>query len=715
MQEETGDLPSSIGSKYHFREKPRLTSTGVSPWLDQDKSGTYDPSQKKVVVPQKRQRQALVEHEQATEGTPKKAKGLSYKQGRRVGQSSMVVFKLSSEKAKTLLEDVQPLSNVDADATNSEFLETDLSNLQHPTRRRSKAVQNLLFEAATPKESSHARGCKACLEIGIPCSLLEEGSTYPCASCVEDECECELILPPSKKEACEACCKARVRCSYKDGGDHSLTCERCQVHGSLCVVRSDNAESSSSGSSKVHTRFVPTAERPFLSCYPCRKAKKKCPLTSSTGPPCKSCAINGFACTFEAINRDDKRLRTANEEAAETLLARETFYSTEKASESERGNSLPLKDLKETPALNQRTDHLSASQRTVHVSPTIEPSQNQLWKEGEGNGTSLSSVTLEGLSPQATGSAEALTQSSFNHLPDEDTRSAIPMLGHSNYVYPAPQTPAPAHAASSEQPVTPTTSSAPQEAPPVRPESPDDDTGLVQTLLTRFAHPIEFNHQPPDDGSRPCHWCARQAFGLMGLPVVSVQVVSWTNNGVYHELSGGHRAQGTDATRMCMNCVSERFCIITCMTHRIVPIAGLNEANFDFHGAYDRLNFNGPESFGTRWCSVCPSPAFYRCCVFQRTNIFGAVNSPADLAAYGCGLVLCSSCAGSVRDDYAGSAHNYLTHMWPAIHIPSQEFPLGLRADAGLLTFWGELTQRFAPTEHLSPELQRAIFSMRIG
>ena len=47
-----------------------------------------------------------------------------------------------------------------------------------------------------------ARGCKGCFELGQRCPLLDEGSRYPCDICVEDGCDCELVLQPAKKRGC---------------------------------------------------------------------------------------------------------------------------------------------------------------------------------------------------------------------------------------------------------------------------------------------------------------------------------------------------------------------------------------------------------------------------------------------------------------------------------------------------------------------------------
>ncbi|KZF19898.1 hypothetical protein L228DRAFT_250317 [Xylona heveae TC161] len=83
---------------------------------------------------------------------------------------------------------------------------------------------------------SEAKGCKACLELGIDCPLLEEGSRYPCITCVEDGCDCELIIPPPRKRACEDCRRRRIRCSYRNGGDSSLPCEQCAKRGTRCIA-----------------------------------------------------------------------------------------------------------------------------------------------------------------------------------------------------------------------------------------------------------------------------------------------------------------------------------------------------------------------------------------------------------------------------------------------------------------------------------------------
>ncbi|EAW14314.1 putative C6 finger domain protein [Aspergillus clavatus NRRL 1] len=86
-------------------------------------------------------------------------------------------------------------------------------------------------------EEPVARGCWSCRNLQQDCSLVDKSLVYPCQTCKEDEIECELIIPPEWKRACERCRRSKKSCSYNHGEtDHSLPCEQCRAMGMKCIA-----------------------------------------------------------------------------------------------------------------------------------------------------------------------------------------------------------------------------------------------------------------------------------------------------------------------------------------------------------------------------------------------------------------------------------------------------------------------------------------------
>ncbi|KAH0553001.1 hypothetical protein GP486_006805, partial [Trichoglossum hirsutum] len=330
-----GPLLRPSGSHYDFRPSARLTKKVFSTWVDNDESGTYDPKGKRVPTPPpKRSNENASEADKAVkDGQPKKPKPNSWLRGRQQGGSLVVTLGLESDREKAVVgthadgtsEAVDQIQrSINSYGEHCGTPEVEISSHHVPlatrlhsrrTRRPSAVSTDPLPDSSTslPLQNTptvdlsdfslghlESKGCKACFELGIPCPLLEDNSTYPCENCVEDDCDCELIIPPAKKRACESCRKSRFKCSYREGGDHSLPCENCQRRGQKCFAGPDITNRKLSGVAK----FQPTRERPFLACTPCRKTKKWCSLkTKGTEPPCKGCLRNGLECCFERVEK----------------------------------------------------------------------------------------------------------------------------------------------------------------------------------------------------------------------------------------------------------------------------------------------------------------------------------------------------------------------------------------------------------------------------
>lgn len=176
-------------------------------------------------------------------------------------------------------------------------------------------------------------------------------------------------------------------------------------------------------------------------------------------------------------------------------------------------------------------------------------------------------------------------------------------------------------------------------------KAPQETNGVIRTIRTSFAHPIDFAYEPPEDGRAPCNWCEHFAYGFMGLGPKTVDVVDY-GDGKYNEMQGGHR-EDHPASRMCIACALERLHIMRCAGHRIIPLKGYDIKTFDFEAAYRTL-MRVPGQVSTMinpWCSLCPSPAFHGCGTIQPRNKYLQRVDASSAEARGCGLLLCEQCA----------------------------------------------------------------------
>ncbi|RFU27886.1 hypothetical protein B7463_g8430, partial [Scytalidium lignicola] len=270
--------------------------------------------------------------------------------------------------------------------------------------------------------------------------------------------------------------------------------------------------------------------------------------------------------------------------------------------------------------------------------------------------------------------------------------------------------------------------------------SVDSSLTRIKHIKTAFCHPIIFNHIPDPKNKDPCSWCDSPFFGLSGHGVLDVEVLVPTedSNSGYEELSGGHVQNGQPYSKMCVLCTFSRLRIITCVKHEIKPIPGLDPRNYNYRmlqesiealrrGRDDGDDGKTPATSGaadggkeqlamrTKWCSICPAPAFYQCCSKQQFNEFGELvknNDDDDDGNFastenmkGCGLLLCEVCedlmcklaeVSKTRDNkmIIDAAVLSRTIRRAGEKFMMLSYPQGVRADTEFLTPGGELFVR---------------------
>ena len=234
---------------HHLRESLESNTYTVIDGNDRDPSGDYDPRSETfrnhpfygalTIRPASTRRPSSPKPRHST---------LSH--GRRSGSSLISRLKLNSAAGKALLRSigVQNHSNwpltINQLAPEPNFTEISLNNTQASRLRERKTLVKYVSETKhdgleeVTRGHPAARGCIQCFQVGGECSLLQEGSRYPCKACRENGNEpCRLISEPKLKADCLECKKARMVCSYrKSDENHDVPCERCQRQNKECLA-----------------------------------------------------------------------------------------------------------------------------------------------------------------------------------------------------------------------------------------------------------------------------------------------------------------------------------------------------------------------------------------------------------------------------------------------------------------------------------------------
>jgi hypothetical protein len=220
-------------------------------------------------------------------------------------------------------------------------------------------------------------------------------------------------------------------------------------------------------------------------------------------------------------------------------------------------------------------------------------------------------------------------------------------------------------------------------------------------IKTAFSHPIILNYIPDPAGASPCSWCSSPFFGLFGHGEMEVEVIPYPpidGNG-YEEILSGHNCSGKRRSQMCIECTFERVQIMGCEKHDFEAIEVdprllvQGEMEESIHALLINDKKGGELAEKTKWCSVCPSPAYFKCCALQPQD--GAGDEVKNDAS-GCGLHVCEICA-DLLTKISKDSRNAGEALDRIIKIASKDlfnYEYGARADASFLTSTGELMTR---------------------
>lgn len=193
--------------------------------------------------------------------------------------------------------------------------------------------------------------------------------------------------------------------------------------------------------------------------------------------------------------------------------------------------------------------------------------------------------------------------------------------------------------------------------------------GTIKDVQTKFCHPISFVYDDlTPDSSLPCHFCSCAPYSILGLDERTVEVIEWHDGRGLEELSGGHKGDGVQCTRVCYECTMARMRVMVCTDH-MLRRSSVEEV--DVTAALEKM-MAGEQAPYERICTVCCNTAEWECCAEQVGE-----------AEYreGCGLVMCGQCATELGR-HGGDLGDMLQDVDAS---PSDERPYGLRADYELL------------------------------
>ena len=211
-----------------------------------------------------------------------------------------------------------------------------------------------------------------------------------------------------------------------------------------------------------------------------------------------------------------------------------------------------------------------------------------------------------------------------------------------------------------------------------------------QHFMTSWAHPIDFQYtiQP---GDPPCHFCSDFRYGLRALPPRRVTVKkTGSANKMYDELVNGHRNNNKEATRMCVKCALDRIYISNCAKHELQVLPGIDPfkpklpAELYRPVVYQIVNGKGIEDNQPVHpvCSLCLSPALYRCCTPQAKDMWGR-RATAGKNLTGCGLLACVDCEQMLHQHHGILKMHFVRESCCKVNVHGKE--RSIRADLEFL------------------------------
>jgi hypothetical protein len=244
FQRRVGDpfIPPDVAGAYKLRNRTPKRARVLASWHDNEQDEDYDPF---ISPTQKRRCQQFKGG--SPDLTPIKKTGRTFLPSKSIPRLNEAP-KIDHPPSPSSSED----SEFDHLGRYWDSPNTDAVNSRYGLRPRGKyetsdnppARGTPLTEASLSPDDKHriknpSRGCTACQDIGMECSLTTDPDplAYPCVTCEQDGIECVVTPEPEWKRSCEGCRRRRAFCSYRyTNYDHSKPCQPCVNHGFKCVA-----------------------------------------------------------------------------------------------------------------------------------------------------------------------------------------------------------------------------------------------------------------------------------------------------------------------------------------------------------------------------------------------------------------------------------------------------------------------------------------------
>lgn len=180
---------------------------GLTSWIDNDKSGDFDPNRTEQHARRKRLRTTCLKPRIPTQAS----------RPQQPGPQLLVCLNVGA----VALLDVKPPIEAPKPASG------------YNLRDREKSPVSDIKEDVSWRPQ--ARGCKACFNLKLEdCSLVKDEYHWPCPACDLLEEFCELIVPPVRRQPCDDCKRRKIKCSYGYTRNHIAPCQQCVAANIKC-------------------------------------------------------------------------------------------------------------------------------------------------------------------------------------------------------------------------------------------------------------------------------------------------------------------------------------------------------------------------------------------------------------------------------------------------------------------------------------------------
>jgi hypothetical protein len=300
-------LRKELENPYELRKTLNRNVPGT--WVDQDRTGDYDPEAEKAAKRAK-----------LKEAKERKKRGKAPKARKEHVQKRIVRLKFPHKIGDVLNRTDEEQnwpdgwSDLDSEEEREAAERRDfyLKTMPRPTTpglQFQRPIEDPKGECDDLTGHPCARGCATCRVLGEECSMIN-GSTWPCEQCVEDgiDVDCTPIITPVVKGKCRQCRQScgedeENYCSFEQIGengngraDHGV-CDQCLEKGDIGCTAEPPHGYKAPRVDLDELAYGPG--RKHANCTNCRATGKRCSIKKkSEKGPCKQCKRAKIGCTF---------------------------------------------------------------------------------------------------------------------------------------------------------------------------------------------------------------------------------------------------------------------------------------------------------------------------------------------------------------------------------------------------------------------------------